>query len=129
VWYSSRRSSGRFGFDHCVSVLSKVYIFFLFVLGDLKTEVKRLYVCINNAENSDMGCTLSDLHDFTIVLNIRNIYSYANLITVFLHELTHVIQKPHLALCYIIAHQIWNFKLFPEWNKICAIVMMDTSLY
>jgi len=43
-----------------------------------------------------MGCTLSELHDFTIVLNIRNIYSYANVITVFLYELTHVIQKPHL---------------------------------
>ena len=30
-----------------------------------------------------MECTLSKLHDFTIVLNIRNIYPYATLITVF----------------------------------------------
>ena len=43
-----------------------------------------------------MGCTSSELHDFTIVLNIRNIYSYANLITVFKHELPRVVQKPHL---------------------------------
>lgn len=33
---------------------------------------------------------------FTIGLNIRNIYLYANFITVFLQELTHVIQKPRL---------------------------------
>jgi len=59
--------------DHCVSVLCKVYILFLFVLGDLKTEAKRHYVCMNSEENSDMGCTFSELHDVTIVLNIRNI--------------------------------------------------------
>jgi hypothetical protein len=29
-----------------------------------------------------MGCTLSKLHDVTIALNIRNIYPYANSITV-----------------------------------------------
>jgi len=77
---------------YCVSVL-----YVLFVLGDLKTKAKIL--CLHtffSEENSDMGCTLSELHDFTIVLNIRNIYSYANVITVFLYELTHVIQKPHL---------------------------------
>jgi hypothetical protein len=39
-----------------VSVLSKVYNLFLFVLGDLKTKAKRLYVCIHSEENSDMGC-------------------------------------------------------------------------
>jgi hypothetical protein len=71
-------------YDQCVSVLSQVYNLFLFVLGDLKTEAYRLYVCINQ------------LHVFTLVLNIRNIYSYSYLINVFLHELTHVIQKPHL---------------------------------
>ena len=49
-------------FDHCVSVLSQVYNLFLFVLGDTKT--KRLCVCIDSEENSDMGCTLSELRDF-----------------------------------------------------------------
>ena len=48
-------------FDHCVSVLSKVYILFLFVLVNLKTEAKRHDVCINSEENSVMGCTLSEL--------------------------------------------------------------------
>jgi len=43
-----------------------------------------------------MGYTLSKRHDFTIALNIRNIYPNANLITVFLQELTHMIQKSHL---------------------------------
>ena len=43
-----------------------------------------------------MGCTLSKLHDFTIILNITNIYPYANSITVFVQELTHVILKPYL---------------------------------
>ena len=90
-----------------------------------------------------MGCTLSKLHDFTFVLNIRYIYPYANLITVFLQELTHVIQKPHLShgcheivltnahlvscLYYLFARQNWNVKLFPKWNKVCGTVMMDTS--
>ena len=88
-----------------------------------------------------MECTLSKLHDFTIVLNIRNIYPYATLITVFLQELTHVIQKPHLGhgfhefvltnahlvscFYYLIARQNWNFKLFPEWNKVCGTVMIQ----
>ena len=90
-----------------------------------------------------MGCTLSKLHDFTFVLNIRYIYPYINLITVFLQELTHVIQIPdlsdgchefvltniHLVSCwyYLITRQNWNFKLFPKWNKVCGTVMMDTS--
>ena len=30
--------------DHCLSVLSEVFILFLFVLGDIKTEAKRPYV-------------------------------------------------------------------------------------
>lgn len=70
-------------FDHCLSVLSV-----LLVLGEL-------YVCIIflSEENVDMECTLSELHDCSIVLNIRNIYSYTNLITVFLYDLTRVIQK------------------------------------
>ena len=70
-----------------------------------------------------MGCTLS-----IFVLNIRYIYPYINLITVFLQELTHVIQRPdlsvgchefvltnvHLVSCwyYLITRQNWNFKLF-----------------
>ena len=85
-----------------------------------------------------MGCTLS-----IFVLNIRYIYPYINLITVFLQELTHVIQRPdlsvgchefvltnvHLVSCwyYLITRQNWNFKLFPKWNKVCGTVMMVTS--
>ena len=83
-------------FDDCVFVPSKVYNLILFVLGDLKNKAKRLYVCIDSEDNSDMGCTLFKNHDFIIVLNIKNIYSYANLISVCLHELTLVIQKPQI---------------------------------
>ena len=130
-------------FDDCVFVLSKVYNLFMFALGDLKSKDKRLDGCIDSEEDSDMGCTLSKNHDFIIVLNIKNIYSCANLICLFLHALTHVIQKPHFGhgfhefmltnahliscLYYLIARQNCNCKLFPEWNRVCATVRMNTS--
>jgi hypothetical protein len=51
----------------CLYFLKFISSFSLF-WETLKLKLKD-FVCINNAENSDMGCTLSDLHDFTIVLN------------------------------------------------------------
>ena len=149
VGWSGRCTAGfweSLNFNRCTEIISEIYDLFISVLGKTKTMIRKLYIYIISDKDQPIGVSTNITEDFTeyeIVLNLKYIFSYVNLITIFIHELTHVLVKPEFChnfnTCleinarilatsyYLVAEKDWNFNLFPEWNSLFVCEFIDLS--
>ena len=136
--------------DRCIQTITEVFDIFLTVFVEMKTLMRKvsgqfIYTKTDQLVFSQTVKPSPDLSEYIIFLNIKEIHSYANLILVFIHELSHLVTKPNFghdfetfliinawllaSLYYLIGEIKCKFNSFPEWNKLFVSQGLITSKY